>query len=650
MTDSNFSSIIENLSKGDRVRWRNGRIYAVDRVPTGLQTQIRLMEIDGNDVVHISPKMLLNMLLAKEVAFPSTPMSEQNIELRLGDASEQERFDYRYRKAVARELNTIVSGTSRNQQMEILGELTDHYARMAHKQGVSAPKLPTYATAKAWQRELNNNPLSHKSKLLVIDHRKNPRKKRLKPMYLAAMEKTIRDIHDSRANASYLSSYEELRLSCQELHPDRTPEQVDRIMPHYTTWVKAAKEYDAYQSSKARQSPTQHRKDSSHGGKIEVPEVVGGVMELDSTKLNVFVKVDGVNTGIRPWLTVLIDVYTRVITGWYLSLSPPSSVATVNTVLMSSTEHASEKRVIPISLHCDNGPENRNSTIMELASELNFDVRFGAPGYPNDQPHVESNFRSMENRLIHNMGGTSFGKLGQNRPYAAEKFPVYTLDTLRLRLQEFIAIYHQLPHSGLLGMTPDQKWAIATEDPLRQPATITKAYAKSLGLIKVEREINDGIVNAVCLSWKAPNNVSLAKELENSNRKAVLFIDPANLGTAYIAAPNNTKKKFPVYARNKAYQEGLSLEVHESIREWRKSWHEETQDKAGARNLLAQFYRQLRSDADLMMEEVDKGRRKRGDFRDQPGFRAEVSDARTQAPPQPVRRREKRYSSGFAAR
>ena len=648
MTNSTFTSIIENLSKGDRVRWRNGRIYAVDRVPTGLQSQVRLMEIDGNDVVHVSPSMLMNMLLANEISFPSPPMSEQNIELRLGDARPQERFDYRYRKAVARELNSIVSGTSRAQQMEILRELTEKYARMAAKQGLKTPKLPTYPTVKAWQRELNNNPLSHKSKLLVIDHRKNRRKKRLDPMYITAMESNIRDIHNSRASANYLTSYEELRLRCQALHPDRTPAQVDRIMPHYTTYVKAVKEYDAYQSSKARKSTAQHRKDSSHGGKIETPEVVGGVMEMDSTKLNVFVKVDGVNTGIRPWLTVLIDIHTRVITGWYLSLSPPSSVATVNAILMSSTEHVSAKRVIPMALHCDNGPENRNSTVTELASEVGFDVRFGAPGYPNDQPHVESNFRSLENRLIHNMGGTSFGKLGQDRPYAAEKHPVYTLDQLRTRIREFIEIYHQLPHSGLSGMTPNQKWAIATEDPLRQPETITKSFAKSLGLIRMDREIRDGIVNAICLSWKAPTTLSLANELEGSNRLAAFFLDPNDLGIAYIAHPGNTKQKFPVYARNKAYQDGLSLETHEAIRQWRKSWQEETQDKAGVRNMLAEFYRKLRADAEIVMEEVDKKRRKRGDFRDVPEFREEVNATQPQEPPQARRRRPKRYSSGFA--
>ncbi len=650
MTDSSLTSVIDNLSVGDRVRWTNGKIYAVDRIPTGQQTQIRLMEIDGNDVVHCSPQMLTRMYIGKEVSFPNRPMDKQNIELRLADATPQERFDYRYRKAVARELNTIVKGTSRAMQMEIIGELTASYARQAAKKDLLAPKMPSYSRMKFWQRENNKNRLTHKSKLLVVDHRKLPRKKRLAEEYRDLMESVIRDLHNSRANTSYQHEYEELRLRCQELHPDKTPAQVDRIMPHYSTYVQAVKRHDAYQSSKARQSPSQHRKSSSHGGVIEDPATVGEVMQIDSTKINVFVKIDGMNSGIRPWLTVLIDEHSRVITGWYVSLSPPSSVAVVNAILMSSTEHVSAKRVMPAMLKCDNGPENRNNTVMTLGSDMGFDVQFGPAAYPNNQAHVESNFSSMESRLFHLMGGTTFGKLGQNRPYAAEKHPVYSLDQLRVRITEYLEIYNAMPHSGLDCMTPNQKWDIATADPLHQPETITKEFSQSLGLIEIDAMINDGAVNAVKLSWKSPNLVRLQKELSGNKRKAKLYLNPNDLGQAFVAHPDNTRKKFPVYARNPVYQNGLSLETHQAIREWRSTWQEETQDKAGVRNLLGEFYRQLRKDSEEVFAEIEQKVRKRGDFRDRPTFQAEIAQDRPQEPPHARRERESRRTQPFATR
>ena len=108
-------------------------------------------------------------------------------------------------------------------------------------------------------------------------------------------------------------------------------------------------------------------------------------MQVDSTRINVHIKVDGVKMGYRPWLTVLIDVYTRVITGWYISLSPPSSLAVSKVILMSATEHVSARRTIATTIYHDNGSEHCNGVISQLASDIGFDLQPGAPHYPNHQ-------------------------------------------------------------------------------------------------------------------------------------------------------------------------------------------------------------------------------------------------------------------------
>tara|TARA_R110001592_G_scaffold112965_4_gene311607 strand:- start:1063 stop:3030 length:1968 start_codon:yes stop_codon:yes gene_type:complete len=625
MTNTNLPSPVDTLSVGDRIRWRNGKVYAIDRLPKGQQTMIRLMQIDGTEVTHCSPGQLSRMLTCIEAALLNPPLTEQNIELRLGDASEATRFNYRYRKTVGRELNTFVKGAPKALQMSVVSDITREFARKAAKRNLTPPEMPTYETAKAWQREAKRNG-THSPKLLVIDHRGNPRKKRVKGPYEDLMESTIREIHNSKANPTIWSEYGEFRLRCQELHPELTPAQVDRIIPHYTTYLSRVKEYDTYQGSKARSSTAQHRKSSTHGGKLEHPEIIGGAMQIDATKLNVFVKVDGVNTSIRPWLTILIDVYTRVITGWEVSLTPPSSSSSISAILMSCTEDVQAKRVIPIVLQHDNGSENSNSAVRHIASELCFDLQPGAAYYPNHQAVVESNFHSMEKRCFHLMGGTTFGKLGQNRPYQAEKYPVYSLDELREITEEYIDIYHHQPHKGLNGMCPNLKWQIATQDPLLQPATATAAFTRSLSLITVDRKINDGKVTFLNLSWKSPNLVKMEKELEGTSRKVKVYIDPYDLSTVYVSDPRKKLAKKPAYATNPVYQNAVTLDAHEAICEWREDWLDIVQDTAGAKNLLAHFHRRLRDDAaDVMVEINGKGRRK-ADYRDREVFQAELYD------------------------
>jgi putative transposase len=579
------------------------------------------MQIDGTEVTHCSPDQLARMLTCSEASLLNPPLTEQNIELRLGDASEDTRFDYRYRKTVGRELDTFVRGAPKALQMSVVRDITQEFARKAAKRNLTPPNMPTYETAKAWQREAKEKG-THSSKLLVIDHRGNPRKKRINEQYEVLMESTIRELHNSKANPTATSEYGEFRLRCQELlHPELTPTQADRIIPHFTTYLSRVKEYDTYQRSKARSSTTQHRKSSTHGGKLEHPEIIGGAMQIDATKLNVFVKVDGVNTSIRPWLTILIDVYTRVITGRNLSLSPPSSSSTISAVLMSCTEDVQAKRVIPIVLQHDNGSENSNSAVRHIASELCFDLQPGAPYYPNHQAVVESNFNSMEKRCFHLMGGTTFGKLGQNRPYQAEKYPVYSLSELDELIEEYIDVYHHQPHTGLNGMSPNLKWEVATQDPLLQPETATTAFTRSLSLITIDRKITDGKVAFLNLSWKSPNLATMEKELEGTSRMVKVYIDPYDLSTVYVSDPRRKRNKKPAYATNPPYQNKLTLDMHEAICEWRDDWLDVVQDTAGAKNLLAYFHRKLRDDAaDVMVEINGKGRRK-ADFRDKPAFK-----------------------------
>ncbi|MFT7404962.1 hypothetical protein [Zhongshania sp.] len=124
MTNTNFPSPVDMLSVRDRIRWRNGRMYAIDRIPTGQQTMIRLMQIDGNEVTHCSPDQLARMLTCSEASLLDPPLTEQNIELRLGDASEDTRFDYRYRKTVGREIDPFVRGAPKALQMSVVRDIT----------------------------------------------------------------------------------------------------------------------------------------------------------------------------------------------------------------------------------------------------------------------------------------------------------------------------------------------------------------------------------------------------------------------------------------------------------------------------------------------------------------------------------------------
>ena len=614
---------VQRLSVGDRIRMENGTAFSIDRLPTGMQTQIRLRQVDGNQTINRSPYMLERMFSTGEAFLMNKPLNEQAVELRLADATQQEFFEFQFRKKVSQDLDSFVAGTSKATQMESVAQITKLFATKARKRGLIPIDLPQYETVKKWQREYASR--TNNTKLLVLDYRKNPRKKRLDPRKLEIIEETIRDIHNSRACSTIASEYAELALRFQEEWPELTRKQVERKMPSRITYYRAVASYDAYQRFKSRCNSEQHRKGVSSGGAIDYPNIIGGVMQIDSTRVNVHIKVAGVKMGYRPWLTVLIDLLTRVITGWHLSLSPPSSLAVSRVILMSSTEHPTARRTIPITLFHDNGAENKNHAISQLASDIGFDLQPGAPHYPNHQAHVESNFSSIESRLIHLMGGSTFGKLAQDRPYSSERNPVYDLATLRSRIEEYIEIYHTTPHSGIHNMAPYQRWDVALKERLNAPETLTEEFATSLGLISVNRTINDGRVSVFGLKWKSPNLSTLGMQLQGENRKAKVYVNPTNLGMVYVSDPRNPHNKFPAYAVNPTYQNDLCLDDHERIKEMFSDFSEAYQDAHQSLMMLGHFYRKLRDDASRTMEKIDGKKVKNiRDFTESENYRMEI--------------------------
>jgi putative transposase len=53
------------------------------------------------------------------------------------------------------------------------------------------------------------------------------------------------------------------------------------------------------------------------------------LVQIDHTKLDIIVVDDEQRLPIgRPWITLAIDVYSRMVTGFYISLDPPGAIAT----------------------------------------------------------------------------------------------------------------------------------------------------------------------------------------------------------------------------------------------------------------------------------------------------------------------------------
>lgn len=172
----------------------------------------------------------------------------------------------------------------------------------------------------------------------------------------------------------------------------------------------------------------------------------------------------------RPWITLAIDVATRCILGFYLTLDPPSQ-----TSVALALEHACCpkddwcKRIgftdewRPFGLmKCigwDNAKCFKSSPLITACQRIGIEPKFRQVRHPEHGAHIER-FIGTYMGKVHLLKGTTFSNTKQREDYNSQKKAVMTLQELELWTAHQIAVYHNTPHKAL-GVTPLEAWNAA---------------------------------------------------------------------------------------------------------------------------------------------------------------------------------------------
>lgn len=190
--------------------------------------------------------------------------------------------------------------------------------------------------------------------------------------------------------------------------------------------------------------------------------------QMDHTPLPVIIVDDVHRKSIgRAYFTALIDVYSRVLLGIYLSLEAPSTTSAgmcmVHAMLTKDAwlhdlglDHEWPFWGAPDVLHMDNAGEFRGHTLKTVANEYDIDLTFRALNKPCYGAHIERYMGTISKQL-NSTSGATFSGPAEKRNYDAEGNACLTFDELHRLLVVKITKYHNEKHSAL-GMTPRQKW------------------------------------------------------------------------------------------------------------------------------------------------------------------------------------------------
>ncbi|WP_377082701.1 Mu transposase C-terminal domain-containing protein [Roseomonas xinghualingensis] len=271
-----------------------------------------------------------------------------------------------------------------------------------------------------------------------------------------------------------------------------------------------------------------------------------GLVQIDHTLADVFVVSQQDRRVLcRPWLTLAIDVATRMVAGFYLSLDPPSALSVsmvLSQAVLPKGEYLQGREVdlawpvsgLPARLHLDNAKEFRAQALRRGAAQYGIELEYRPPATPHWGGHIERLIGTMMGalRLLPGATGGSVATRGDD----PEGRAVMTLDELETWLvHQITGVYHHSIHRGL-GKPPIVAWTEAVaelEVPHRQPPDPDRFYLDFLPfqLRTVQRR-------GVSLFNITYSDGVLSTFLAKPHQKFVVRYDPRDMSRVYLRDPD----------------------------------------------------------------------------------------------------------------
>ena len=329
------------------------------------------------------------------------------------------------------------------------------------------------ATVYRWLRDYESTGLISS---LLRQKRKDQGQKRLDARVEKIIEDTIETFYLNKQKRSPNKTGEEIRKICieQGLPPPDLSTVRKRI-------YAISGELRVRKRDGAKAADEQYEPIRGHFPGADFPLAV---IQIDHTPMDVIIVDDVHRRPIgRPFLTSGIDVLSKMMAGFYISLDHPGALATgmcISRCILSKEVFLASLGIDDLewpcwgvmrTVHTDNAMEFRGTMLGKAAKEYGIIPERRPKGRPKYGGHVERAFRTFMAEIHNEIPGTTFSNVKEKLDYDSEGHAIMTLSALEKWFTIFIlGVYHQKPHSGNNGLPPIVKWErsiYSTDDEIR---------------------------------------------------------------------------------------------------------------------------------------------------------------------------------------
>ena len=435
------------------------------------------------------------------------------------------------------------------------------------------PQPPSPTTVYRWCRRY----LAHRDARALIP--RVDRRGRHSTLTDKVLELLIEATHEAFAvspQANCTTIYTRLIAKVDELNR-RSPTATAIKRPSLSTIYRHLSRFDEYDKLYLREGKRlANARFRLVKGSVQTENILERV-EIDHTPLDLFLidERSWIPLG-RPTLTIVIDHYSRMLIGYYLSFGHPSLAAVMGALRHAILPKKSTINSIPAltlqhSWPCyglfdvavlDNGLEFLSIPLENVALDLGFRLQFCPKKEPRFKGVVERYLKTINYSFASQLPGAAFSRLHLRKDYDPQKHALLTLaEFIQIFEKWVLDVYAQSIHRGI-GTTPWAKWHEGmSRRSLELPASV-EALQRRIG-IDVDRSLrHDGIpIKGIQYCSDVLDPILTAY---GSGVRVRAMFDPKDLGSIQVWGPDD-QEPVRVPAKNQRYAAGLTLSQHKII-------------------------------------------------------------------------------------
>lgn len=279
-------------------------------------------------------------------------------------------------------------------------------------------------------------------------------KSRLPPLVNQIITMTINEMYLSKQKHTAENVALEVRRRCvrAKLNP-----------PSFNTVRDRIRALSARENIKRREGSTSAAARQLTSIEGNFPEVYAplDLVQIDHTPVDLII-VDEINRRPigRPYLTASIDIFSRCITGFCLTLEAPSAVSVglclVHSVIDKSS-YLTQLGIVgewpiwgkPLAMYVDNGTEFHSEALRRGCAQHGIGLSYRPPGAPQYGGIIERLIGTLMQH-VHTIPGTTFSNIMQRGEYDSDGKAILTLSELEKWLTlVIIGHYHNKIHATL---------------------------------------------------------------------------------------------------------------------------------------------------------------------------------------------------------